>query len=173
MLGALQILGCCTPSTTPVNPPAFPGEGKMVFTGAANVTFKLDVSNFYKSATASTPCDSYSVLLYLGTYGEFVDSTASISQTSSAMTAVDQGSYTAGIRWKYYSGNITVTDKVLSNTFNSTVNIGSKAQAYDPPVFSPEHYATIHCDDPFTFTAIPTRFYTAADQSWTDRKSVV
>lgn len=171
MLGALQILGCCTPSTVPIYSEAFPGEGKMVFTGEANVAFSLDVTNFYKSATASTPCDSYSVLLYLGTYGEFINSTASISQTSSALTAADQGSYAGGIRWKYYSGNITVTDKILSNTFNSTVNIGSKAKAYDPPVFNPVHYATIHCDDPVTLTAIPTRFYTTANQDWTSSVS--
>lgn len=162
MLGALQILGCCTPSTTPVAPPAFPGEGKMVFTGAANVLFNLDSSRFYASVTASTPCDSYSILLYDGTYGEAINSTVSISETSSALTSVDQGSYTEGIKWKYYSGNFTVTDKYISNDANSSTLLGSKSTA----ISSGDAYATVQCDNPITFTTVPTRLYINHDQGW-------
>lgn len=139
----------------------------MIVTGSASVGYQLDVSGFYATGAASTPCDSYDILLYNGIDGHAINSSVSIGTTSSALTAADQGSYAEGIRWKYYSGNVTVTDKVLSSPFSSSTLLGSK-ELYTN---SASHYADIHCDDPVTFTIAPTRLYTTADQSWVNAVS--
>jgi hypothetical protein len=167
MLGALQILSCCTPSTVPIYSDAFPGAGQMVVSASASVGFILDVSNFYKLGTANTPCDSYGVLLYDGTEGHAINSSISIATTSSALTAADQGSYAEGIRWKFYSGTVTVADKVLSSPSSSSTLLGSK-ELY---TYSTTHYADIHCDDPIAFTIAPTRLYTEANQNWVNAVS--
>lgn len=151
MIGFKQLVGCCSPSTTPINGPAFPGQGKLNFKGQGSVNFNLDVSKFYKFGTASTLCDSYNVLLYDGTYGESISASANIDQTSSAMTASDQGSYSIGLRWKKYTGSMTVVDKYIKLDFTSTVTLFSKEQ-----LTGGSHYSTIHCDDPFTSTAAGT-----------------
>lgn len=172
MVGALQIIGCCTPSTVPIYSDAFPGEGKIEVTGSASVEYRLDVSNFYAQGDASTPCTSYGCLVYTGVDGHFINSSVSIGTTSSALTAADQGSYAAGIRWKYYSGNVTVTDKVLSSPFSSSTLLGSKFEAITPGLVSYTHVANPYkCDEPIIFTIAPTRLYTTADQSWVNAVS--
>jgi hypothetical protein len=77
------------------------------------------------------------------------------------LTATDQGSYSLGIRWKYYSGNFAPTDKYITQDFNSSVLVFSKVQTSGG-----NHYSTIHCDNPFTSTAIQTRFYGVHDTTY-------
>jgi len=161
MIGFKQLVGCCTPSTTTVNGPAFPGQGKMNFRGKGSVNFTLDASKFYATATANTLCDNYTVLLSDGTYGENLSASVDIDETSSALTVTDQGSYSIGIRWKYYSGNFAPTDKYITQDFNSSVLIFSKVQTGGG-----SHYSSVHCDDPFTSTAIQTRFYGVHDTAY-------
>ena len=167
MVGALQILSCCTPSTVPIYSDAFPGAGQMEVTGSASVAFNLDVSNFYKLGSASTPCDSYGVLLSDGTEGHAIKSSVSLGAVSAGLTAADQGSYAEGIRYKFYSGTVIVVDKVLSYSASSSILLGSK-EVYTN---SSSHYADIHCDDPITFTVAPTKLYTTADQNWVNNVS--
>lgn len=101
MIGQMQLLGCCTPVTTPVYGPAFPGAG--TFTLHCEGTANLSVPVSYDIKSMSTPCYSYDAILKYGPGGYSCNVSVSGTQTSAAMTSSDMGNYSLGVRWKKYA----------------------------------------------------------------------
>ena len=161
MIGFKQLVSCCDYPHTTVEGPDFSGDAKFHFHASGSIQYSLDATKFYAMGQANTLCDSYNVMLWDGTAGHLLNQSVTIDYASTALSSSNVGSYSAGIRQKYYSGTVTIPDKYISQDFNSQITIFSKVTTTGG-----SHYASPHCDQPFHSNALLTELYGTHDSSF-------
>ena len=161
MIGFKQLVGCCDYPHTTVEGPDFSGDAKFHFHASGSIQYSLDATKFYAMGQANTLCDSYNVMLWDGTAGHLLNQSVTIDYASTALSSSNVGSYSAGIRQKYYSATVTIPDKYISQDFTSQITIFSKVTTTGG-----NHYASPHCDQPFHSNALLTELYGTHDSSF-------